>query len=90
MKNKLKAFPLEDYFGTEYYNQEKGEYNTAKLAEDIYWRENREKIVKSIVSQAVASAKADMLKKIKGVSIGDAPSSSSSSKSSTSPCFSSN
>lgn len=78
MKDKLKAFTLEDYFGPEYYNQEKGEYNTAKLAEDIYWRENREKIVKSIVSQAVASAKADMLKKIKGVSIGDAPSSSSS------------
>lgn len=78
MKDKLKAFTLEDYFGPEYYNQEKGEYNTAKLAEDIYWRENREKIVKSIVSQAVASAKADMLKKIKGVSIGDAPSSASS------------
>lgn len=78
MVNKLKAFTLEDYFGPEYYNQEKGEYNTTKLAEDIYWRENREKIVKSIVSQAVASAKADMLKKIKGVSIGDAPSSSSS------------
>jgi hypothetical protein len=78
MKDKLKAFTLEDYFGPEYYDQEKGEYNTTKLAEDIYWRENREKIVKSIVSQAVASAKADMLKKIKGVSIGDAPSSSSS------------
>jgi hypothetical protein len=83
MKDKLKAFTLEDYFGPEYYNQEKGEYNTAKLAEDIYWRENREKIVKSIVSQAVASAKADMLKKIKGVSIGDAPSSSSSSNTSS-------
>lgn len=82
MKDKLKAFTLEDYFGPEYYNQEKGEYNTAKLAEDIYWRENREKIVKSIVSQAVASAKADMLKKIKGVSIGDAPSSASSSNTS--------
>lgn len=83
MKDKLKAFTLEDYFGPEYYNQEKGEYNTTKLAEDIYWRENREKIVKSIVSQAVASAKADMLKKIKGVSIGDAPSSSSSSNTSS-------
>lgn len=83
MKDKLKAFTLEDYFGPEYYNQEKGEYNTAKLAEDIYWRENREKIVKSIVSQAVASAKADMLKKIKGVSIGDAPSSSSASNTSS-------
>lgn len=82
MKDKLKAFTLEDYFGPEYYNQEKGEYNTTKLAEDIYWRENREKIVKSIVSQAVASAKADMLKKIKGVSIGDAPSSSSASNTS--------
>ena len=83
MKDKLKAFTLEDYFGPEYYNQEKGEYNTTKLAEDIYWRENREKIVKSIVSQAVASAKADMLKKIKGVSIGDAPSSSSASNTSS-------
>jgi hypothetical protein len=51
------------------------------LAEDLYWINNREKIVKSIVSQAVSSAKADMLKKIKGVSINDAPSSKSTNQS---------
>lgn len=81
MKDKLKSFTLEDYFGPKYYNQEKGEYNTAKLADDIYWMENREKIVKSIVSQAVSSAKADMLRKIKGVSLSDSPRSSTSSSS---------
>lgn len=78
MKDKLKAFTLEDYFGPKYYNSEKGEYNTAKLADDIYWMENREKIVKSIVSQAVSSAKSDMLKRIKGVNISDSPHSSTS------------
>jgi hypothetical protein len=78
MKDKLKSFTLEDYFGPKYYNQEKGEYNTAKLADDIYWMENREKIVKSIVSQAVSSAKVDMLRKIKGVSINDSPHSNTS------------
>jgi hypothetical protein len=78
MKDKLKAFTLEDYFGPKYYNPEKGEYNTAKLADDIYWMENREKIVKSIVSQAVSSAKSDMLKRIKGVNINDSPHSNTS------------
>ena len=78
MKDDLKKFTLEDFYGPRYYNQEKGEYNTNVLAEDLYWINNRDKIIKSIVSQAVSSAKADMLKKIKGVSIGDAPSSKSS------------
>lgn len=81
MKDQLKSFTLEDYFGPRYYNQEKGDYNTNVLAEDLYWINNREKIVKSIVSQAVSSAKADMLKKIKGVSISDAPSSKSTNQS---------
>lgn len=81
MKDQLKNFTLEDYFGPRYYNQEKGDYNTNVLAEDLYWINNREKIVKSIVSQAVSSAKADMLKKIKGVSINDAPSSKSTNQS---------
>ena len=81
MKDQLKSFTLEDYFGPRYYNQEKGDYNTNVLAEDLYWINNREKIVKSIVSQAVSSAKADMLKKIKGVSINDAPSSKSTNQS---------
>lgn len=81
MKDQLKNFTLEDYFGPRYYNQDKGDYNTNVLAEDLYWINNREKIVKSIVSQAVSSAKADMLKKIKGVSINDAPSSKSTNQS---------
>jgi hypothetical protein len=81
MKDQLKNFTLEDYFGPRYYNQDKGDYNTNVLAEDLYWINNREKIVKSIVSQAVSSAKADMLKKIKGVSINDSPSSKSSNQS---------
>jgi len=78
MKEDLKNFTLEDYYGPRYYDQDKGEYKTNVLAEDMYWIGNRDKIIKSIVSQAVSSAKADMLKKIKGVSIGDSPSSRSS------------
>jgi hypothetical protein len=77
MKNDLQKFTLEDFYGPRYYDAEKGEYKTNVLAEDVYWLNNRDKIIKSIVSQAVSSAKADMLKKIKGVSIGDSPSSRS-------------
>jgi len=81
MKDDLKKFTLEDFYGPRYYDAEKGEYKTSALAEDIYWLNNRDKIIKSIVSQAVSSAKANMLKNIKGVSIGDSPSSRSSSQS---------
>jgi hypothetical protein len=81
MKDDLKKFTLEDFYGPRYYDAEKGEYKTGALAEDIYWLNNRDKIIKSIVSQAVSSAKANMLKNIKGVSIGDSPSSRSSSQS---------
>lgn len=84
MKDDLKKFTLEDFYGPRYYDAEKGEYKTSVLAEDMYWINNRDKIIKSIVSQAVSSAKADMLKKIKGVSIGDSPSSRSTTQSSKS------
>ena len=84
MKEDLKKFTLEDFYGPRYYDAEKGEYKTSVLAEDMYWINNRDKIIKSIVSQAVSSAKADMLKKIKGVSIGDSPSSRSTNQSSKS------
>lgn len=77
MKNDMQNFTLEDFYGPRYYDAEKGEYKTEVLAEDLYWINNREKIIKSIVSQAVSSAKANMLKNIKGVSIGDSPSSRS-------------
>ena len=81
MKDDLKKFTLEDFYGPRYYDPEKGEYKTNVLAEDMYWLNNRDKIIKSIVSQAVSSAKANMLKNIKGVSIGDSPSSRSTSQS---------
>jgi hypothetical protein len=77
MKNDMQNFTLEDFYGPRYYDAEKGEYKTDVLAEDLYWINNREKIIKSIVSQAVSSAKANMLKNIKGVSISDSPSSRS-------------
>lgn len=77
MKPELQKFTLDDFYGPRYYDPEKGEYKTNVLAEDMYWLNNRDKIIKSIVSQAVSSTKANMLKNIKGVSIGDSPSSRS-------------
>lgn len=77
MKPDMQNFTLDDFYGPRYYDQEKGEYKTNVLAEDLYWMNNRDKIIKSIVSQAVSSTKANMLKNIKGVSISDSPSSRS-------------
>lgn len=81
MKSDLQSFTLDDFYGPRYYDAEKGEYKTNVLAEDMYWINNRDKIIKSIVSQAVSSTKANMLKNIKGVSISDSPSSRSTTQS---------
>ena len=81
MKSDLQSFTLDDFYGPRYYDAEKGEYKTNVLAEDMYWLNNRDKIIKSIVSQAVSSTKANMLKNIKGVSISDSPSSRSTTQS---------
>ena len=71
LQNDLKAFDLESFYGPRYYKD--GKYDTKQLAEDIYFLQNREKIVNSMVTQAVSKAKADLLKGMKNIDYSNTP-----------------
>lgn len=71
LQNELKGFDLESFYGPRYYKD--GKYDTKQLAEDIYFLQNRDKIVNSMVTQAVSKAKADLLKGMKNIDYSNAP-----------------
>lgn len=71
LQNDLKDFDLESFYGPRYYKD--GKYDTKQLAEDIYFLQNRDKIVNSMVTQAVSKAKADLLKSMKNIDYSNAP-----------------
>lgn len=71
LQNDLKDFDLESFYGPRYYKD--GKYDTKQLAEDIYFLQNRDKIVNSMVTQAVSKAKADLLRGMKNIDYSNAP-----------------
>jgi hypothetical protein len=71
LQGDLKSFDLEQFYGNRYYKD--GKYDTKQLAEDVYFLQNRDKIVNSMVTQAVSKAKADMLRGIKNIDYSNSP-----------------
>jgi len=71
LTNSLKDFDLEEFYGNRYYKD--GRYDAKQLAEDVYFLQNRDKIVNSMVTQAVSRAKLDILKSMKNVDYSDSP-----------------
>lgn len=71
LQNTLKEFDLESFYGPRYFKE--GKYDTKQLAEDIYFLQNRDKIVNSMVTQAVSKAKADLLKGMKNIDYSNTP-----------------
>jgi hypothetical protein len=71
LQNDLKSFDLESFYGPRYYKD--GKYDTKQLAEDIYFLKNRDKIVNSMVTQAVSKAKADLLRGMKNIDYNNNP-----------------
>lgn len=71
LQNDLKDFDLESFYGPRYYKD--GKYDTKQLAEDVYFLQNRDKIVNSMVTQAVSKAKADLLKGMKNIDYSSSP-----------------
>ena len=72
LKQELNEFDLVDYFGNRYVKDD--QYDTRQIAEDKYFLQNRDKIINSLVTQAVSKAKLDWLKSIKGVDLSSKPS----------------
>lgn len=71
LQNELKDFDLESFYGPRYYKD--GKYDAKQIAEDIYFLQNRDKIVNSMVTQAVSKAKADLLKGMKNIDYSNTP-----------------
>lgn len=71
LQSDLKGFDLESFYGPRYYKD--GKYDTKQLAEDIYFLNNRDKIVNSMVTQAVSKAKSDLLKGMKNIDYSNTP-----------------
>lgn len=71
LHNDLKDFDLESFYGPRYYKD--GKYDAKQIAEDIYFLQNRDKIVNSMVTQAVSKAKADLLKGMKNIDYSNTP-----------------
>jgi hypothetical protein len=71
LQNDMKDFDLESFYGPRYYKD--GKYDTKQIAEDIYFLQNRDKIVNSMVTQAVSKAKSDLLKGMKNIDYSNTP-----------------
>jgi len=76
----LQSFDLESFYGNRYFKD--GNYDTKQLAEDVYFLQNRDKIVNSMVTQAVSKAKSDILKSMKNIDYSNQPRPSTSANSS--------
>lgn len=75
LQESLKNFDLESFYGNRYFKD--GKYDTKQLAEDVYFLQNREKVVNAMVTQAVSKAKADLLKGMKNIDYSNQPRTSS-------------
>lgn len=71
LQGTLKDFDLEGFYGNRYFKD--GKYDTKQLAEDVYFLQNRDKIVNAMVTQAVSKAKADILKNMKNIDYSNQP-----------------
>lgn len=71
LTNSLMDFDLDEFYGNRYYKD--GKYDAKQLAEDVYFLQNRDKIVNAMVTQAVSRAKMDILKAMKNVDYTDSP-----------------
>lgn len=71
LTDSLKQFDLEEFYGARYYKD--GQYDTKQLAEDVYFLQNRDKIVNSLITQAVSKSKSDLLKSMKNIDYNDTP-----------------
>ena len=71
LQETLKTFDLESFYGNRYYKE--GKYDTKQLAEDVFFLQNKEKIVNAMVTQAVSKAKADILKGMKNIDYSNSP-----------------
>jgi hypothetical protein len=71
LSSTLKEFDLEEFYGNRYFKE--GRYDSKQLAEDVYFLQNRDKVVNSLVTQAVSKAKADLLKSMKNIDFNDSP-----------------
>lgn len=71
LTNSLMDFDLDEFYGNRYYKD--GKYDAKQLAEDVYFLQNRDKIVNAMVTQAVSKAKMDLLKSMKNVDYSDTP-----------------
>ena len=71
LQGTLQSFDLESFYGSRYFKD--GKYDTKQLAEDVYFLQNRDKIVSSMVTQAVSKAKADILKSMKNIDYTNQP-----------------
>ena len=71
LSSTLKDFDLEEFYGNRYFKD--GKYDAKQLAEDVYFLQNRDKVVNSMITQAVSKAKADLLKAMKNIDYNDAP-----------------
>lgn len=67
----LQNFDLDSFYGNRYFKD--GKYDTKQLAEDVYFLQNRDKIVNAMVTQAVSKAKADILKGMKNIDYSNQP-----------------
>ena len=75
LQESLKNFDLESFYGNRYFKD--GKYDTKQLAEDVYFLQNRDKVVNAMVTQAVSKAKADLLKGMKNIDYSNQPRTSS-------------
>ena len=71
LSSTLKEFDLEEFYGNRYFKE--GRYDSKQLAEDVYFLQNRDKVVNSLVTQAVSKAKSDLLKSMKNIDFNDSP-----------------
>jgi hypothetical protein len=75
LQESLKNFDLDSFYGNRYFKD--GKYDTKQLAEDVYFLQNREKVVNAMVTQAVSKAKSDLLKGMKNIDYSNQPRTSS-------------
>ena len=75
LQESLKNFDLESFYGNRYFKE--GKYDTKQLAEDVYFLQNRDKVVNAMVTQAVSKAKSDILKGMKNIDYSNQPRTSS-------------
>ena len=65
LKASLNTFTIDEFFGNRYFKE--GKYNTKQLADDIYLLTNKDRVMSSMLSQAVSATKQALVKGIKNI-----------------------